>query len=592
MKRLWPVWATLATSALVAAEPRLPGLPIIPSTQSFSFAVLGDNRGDDSGEQPAAFLEVLEAARRESPAFVLDTGDMIYGHSRDESKVWEEWRSYRNAAENLQAPFFHVPGNHDIWDSSSARIYRQLWGPTYYSFVYGNSLFIGVDTETARNQVADDEFQWIRQELQQCTQSNVFLFFHAPLFPVGSAIGSSLDHYPEKRDRLHKLLTQHHRLVRGVFEGHEHLFDFQERDGVPYYISGGGGAPLYAAAELGGFHHFLMVRVTGNDVKVELEKVCAPSSPLLTPRRIQPGEPLESWNKGLFWYAWDRSATIELIGDMATQGNRALRMNFDQRQYARPVLVLSLPRPWDLTDCESLILDVYVPNDLGGTFSLTPAVEGLTKNEAAPVGLKSGWNTVVTRLGEKWLPGRERRRAQGLEWSLSGADNRSRGYVVFDNLRVQRKKPNQTETTELLESWERPLLWRVFDETVGAETTAMGGAVLHLDLALCKHPVLFAKLNPPWDLTDVKALELEMEAPDRMPEDMTVGLVFRAKDVAFAAPVQSLPRGAAKIHFSLNASWLPQSARASVEQVAFRLESANRIGHADLRFKRLGATTE
>jgi len=592
MKWLGSLCVALVTGGLVAGEAHLPQLPIIPSTQPFSFAVLGDNRGDDNGEQPPAFLEVLQAARQKAPAFVLDTGDMIYGHSRDLARIWEEWRIYRGVAERLPAPIFHVPGNHDIWDSSSARIYHELWGPTYYSFVYGNSLFIGLDTETDRNQVADDEFHWLEHRLQQCTQSNVFLFFHAPLFPVDGAIGSSLDHYPPKRDRLHKLFVQYRPLVRGVFAGHEHLYDFQQRDGIPYYISGGGGAPLYAAPELGGFHHFLMVRVTGNNAQVELEKVCAPSGPLLTPRRVQPGETLEAWNKGLFWYAWDRSATIELTEETASQGNRALRLNFDQAQYAWPVLVLPLPRPWDLTDYESLSLDVYVPNDLGATFSLTPAIQGLTKNEAEPVGLKLGWNTVFTRLGEKWLPGRERGRVQGIEWGLSGGNNRSRGYVLFDNFRVQRRKPNEAEATELLESWERPLLWRVFDETVQAETTANEGLVLHLDLALCKHPVLFAKLNPPWDLTTVKALDLEMEAPDRVAEGLTIGLVFRAKDTRFAAPVQPLPKGKAKIRFFLDPSWLPQDARTAVEQIAFKIEPANSLGHMDLRFTKLEATQE
>src|SRR6185369_8671449 len=111
------------------AAPRgLPQPPHIDSAQPFTFAVFGDNRGDESGEQPPAFSQLLEAINHRNPAFVLDTGDMIYGHTRDEEQLREQWRIYTAAAKRLRPLLFHVPGNHDIWNSWSPRIYRELWG--------------------------------------------------------------------------------------------------------------------------------------------------------------------------------------------------------------------------------------------------------------------------------------------------------------------------------------------------------------------------------------------------------------------------------------------------------------------------------
>ena len=65
MKRIVSIFLFLTIYVLRAAE--LPKLKPIPAAQSFSFAVLGDNRGDDSGEQPRVFLQVLEAVDREEP---------------------------------------------------------------------------------------------------------------------------------------------------------------------------------------------------------------------------------------------------------------------------------------------------------------------------------------------------------------------------------------------------------------------------------------------------------------------------------------------------------------------------------------------
>jgi len=43
--------------------------------------------------------------------------------------------------------------------------------------------------------------------------------------------------------------------------GHEHLYHHSRRDGIDYFITGGGGAPLYAKPEAGGFYHYLLVTV-------------------------------------------------------------------------------------------------------------------------------------------------------------------------------------------------------------------------------------------------------------------------------------------------------------------------------------------
>jgi hypothetical protein len=638
VKVFWLISLFPITAAMHAAQEHPARLPSIAPSQPFSFAVLGDNRGDDSGQQPPGFLQVLQAVDRENPVMVLDSGDMIYGHTSEEGRVREQWRIYREAISRLRAPMFHVPGNHDLWDEPSARIYREIWGKTYYAFNHGSARFIGLDTETAKGQLGEEQFQWLEQQLESCTESNVFVFLHRPLFPVDGAIGSSLDEYPSERDRIHKLFVRHREIIHGVFAGHEHLYSFQERNGISYYISGGGGAPLYMAPELGGFHHYLLVRVAGSQISVELRKVCASQRVLQKPRRVARGELLESWNQGLFWYAWDRTATLELTPEGASKGRKALRLNFDLSQYAWPVLVLSPASPLDLRDSLSLNLDMYVPGGLNSPLSVTLSLQGATKHEAPPVSLKPGWNTVTTRLDAPWLPSSERRNVRTLEWSVSTGDDNvaqasspvsfggvsppkaeenqagrpvtsqartsalrlitAHDYVLFDNFRAEHRNSNQAPTPALSESWERPLLWRVFDETVRAETSPAGnasdggGLLLQLDFSSCNRPVLFARLNPPWDLRKVKALLVELDVSNSLPEDLTIGLAFRAKDVEFAAPPLPLRAGKIEKKFELDANWLPEKIRTAVELVSFTVASTNKTGAGAIRFRQLSAAKD
>jgi hypothetical protein len=593
----WLLWLVSCLGALSASGYALPELKEIPLDQPFAFAVLGDNRGDDTGQQPLSFVQVLQEVSHQAPALVLDSGDMIYGYTSDEAQIRAQWRIYRETIAPLHTPMFHVPGNHDIWDQASARLYRELWGPTYYSFDYGSARFIGLDTETGDGRLGDEQFGWLVKQLESAGQRIVFLFFHRPLFPVDGAIGASLDAFASERDRVHALFVQHRQAIRGVFAGHEHLYSFHERDGVPYYISGGGGASLYIAAELGGFHHFLMVRVKGNRVEIELHKVCAPKSASKAPRRVSAGELLETWDRGWLWYAWDRTATIELTSDHASNGRRGLRFNFDLAQYSWPILALDLASPWDLSRSDTLSLDVYVPKSVGA-LTLTPALEGSEKHEAPSIDLKPGWNTATAQLAGSWLPQAERQSIKGLEWRLSGHQQAFPGYLVFDNLRVGRRNPGSSAGSELLESWERPLLWRVFDETVSTEFGMPGhpggkqGLLLHFDFSECGRPVLFAQLNPPWNLTKVKALLLNLRATSPLPEDLGIGLAFRADDVEFRSPPLPCHPGNEQMRFDLEGGWLPQKVRAAAQQVAFMIVTTNRSLQSKITFERLSASRD
>ena len=61
--------------------------------------------------------------------------------------------------EQLDMPFFFVPGNHDINTDVSLEVWRERFGDSrdYYHFVYKNVLFLMVSTEDPPKQPADLE---------------------------------------------------------------------------------------------------------------------------------------------------------------------------------------------------------------------------------------------------------------------------------------------------------------------------------------------------------------------------------------------------------------------------------------------------
>ncbi|MGI4787665.1 MAG: metallophosphoesterase family protein [Janthinobacterium lividum] len=58
--------------------------------------------------------------------------------------------------------------------------------------------------------------------------------------------------------------------VRAVFCGHNHIYWHKVVDGVNYFISGGGGAPLDATPENGGYLHYVTVQVDGTKLTTQV----------------------------------------------------------------------------------------------------------------------------------------------------------------------------------------------------------------------------------------------------------------------------------------------------------------------------------
>jgi hypothetical protein len=571
-----------------APEEKPPQRVAISPEAPFTFAVVGDNRGESSGRPVPAFTAIVRAMRETSPDLVFNTGDIINGYKGEkEAHLRKLWRGYKESIVSLKRPVYHVPGNHDIFDPASARVWKETWGETWFSFDHGCARFIGLDTESDRSRVRGAQLDWLRKQLASCRLPHVFVFLHKPLFPVDGHIGSSLDEFPAERDRLHHLFVEHRGRIKGVFQGHEHLYHFSERDGVPYFIIAGGGAPLYVPPELGGFYHFLLARVSPDRVRFEVKRPGRQAQPSRQVVEIQPGELLEGWENALFWSTWDQTVGKEITASHASEGRQGLKVTFDLAMYEWPVLLLMLHPHRDLSRIDRLLIDVYVPEALGGKVSANLSVKGKKSHEAPATSLKSGWNTVAADLNGGWLPAAERREARELQWTLVGKDRSLAAWVVFDNLRAEGKQGGKPRGASkplepgLLEGWEGKLLWGVWNESVRQEesiqhvTEGKRGLKVSFDLTRFGQPMLYAPLPRSWDLRKVRRLSVDVYLPPEARE-LALGLTLVHQGNRHRAPAAALKPGWNKVSVDLASPWLPEKARAAVEQVEWGLTSAKK----------------
>lgn len=118
--------------------------PVDSAAGRFTFAVISDlNGGPRAGvfEVAAAQLALLR------PELVMSVGDLIDAPAPVDSLLWREWDHFDSNARTIPAPLFRVGGNHDLTGTTLRDVWRRRFGPTYYSFVYRNVLFLVLDTE-------------------------------------------------------------------------------------------------------------------------------------------------------------------------------------------------------------------------------------------------------------------------------------------------------------------------------------------------------------------------------------------------------------------------------------------------------------
>ncbi|HEB52557.1 MAG TPA: hypothetical protein ENI87_04795, partial [bacterium] len=156
-------------------------MPTEPTGTRFSFLVGGHlygNPGALSAVPAATLLAQVHALRNSPDRFLVSTGDFI--RALRPAMVVPTGELLRF----IEKPLFNAPGNHDYVEGR----YEQAFGPSYGSFVYGNALFVLLNTERRPWHFEQQQLDMLAATadwaLRQPQIDHVFYFAHKVVFAV------------------------------------------------------------------------------------------------------------------------------------------------------------------------------------------------------------------------------------------------------------------------------------------------------------------------------------------------------------------------------------------------------------------------
>ena len=237
----------------------------------FSFVVWGDTR-----TRHDVHSRVAARVLRESPSFVLHTGDLVAN-----GQNMNDWDKFFEIEKDIlrNVPFYPVLGNHERNTPLFSRFFAFPGGGDghYYSFDWGDAHIVGLDdnqsapTEGMGAIFLKYELDWLREDLAKNTKPFAFVFFHQPLYTAVKGRRESAAKLAEKIEPI--LLSGG---VAATFAGHDHNYQHHLKSGLHHIVTGGGGAPLYEVDPIPGItlkaveiENYVRVRVTGNRAHIE-----------------------------------------------------------------------------------------------------------------------------------------------------------------------------------------------------------------------------------------------------------------------------------------------------------------------------------
>jgi predicted phosphodiesterase len=152
------------------------------SGNQFSFTVLGDSRTN-----PDEWQIISEAIQ--DTDFTLFMGDIV--NDGKDAPDWQDWFDFGERFISREV-VYHCVGNHDDDDSPSGfdnflGLFTQPGNELYYSFTYGNALFICLNSENPDDY---EQNEWLLSTLE-ANKDKLWkiLFFHKPYYTAPSHTG-------------------------------------------------------------------------------------------------------------------------------------------------------------------------------------------------------------------------------------------------------------------------------------------------------------------------------------------------------------------------------------------------------------------
>jgi hypothetical protein len=215
--------------------------PLLNDPDRFHIAIMTDHTG---GHRPGIWMKAVRRLNLLRPEFVMSVGDLIEGYSNDRHQVEAEWKEFLGFVDHLDMRFFFVAGNHDLTNPLMHQIWREHFGPEWYSFDYRGVHFMCLCSEDPENHIGDEQLAWIRKDLEEHADARwTLLFFHKPMWVTAERAIAAGNPDPTNWRQVEEMLGSR---PHTVFAGHVHHYVQYDRRGMKYYhlATTGGGSRL------------------------------------------------------------------------------------------------------------------------------------------------------------------------------------------------------------------------------------------------------------------------------------------------------------------------------------------------------------
>ena len=227
----------------------------------FSFAVISDthiNPDEEDCNSPfpvnkranRRFRYVVQDVNKRYVDFVVHLGDLLHPVPESGQPYHQAAEKYRQIVQDLKAPIYVLPGNHDIGDtpikggpaSPTTQAMIDTWqgefGVDYQSFSKGGIQLILLNAQLINSGLDAEQTQktWFEKQLSTITDERVFLFLHHPAY---LAFPDEQNHYDNTnqpgRSWLLDLLKKYQ--IEAMFSGHAHNFWYNRYCQTDYYLA-------------------------------------------------------------------------------------------------------------------------------------------------------------------------------------------------------------------------------------------------------------------------------------------------------------------------------------------------------------------
>ncbi|MDO9634829.1 MAG: PQQ-binding-like beta-propeller repeat protein [Paludibacter sp.] len=229
---------------------------------SFEFALITDIHISNN-ETSIDDLKNTVSSINNTPAvqFVFVSGDLTEGG--DPGSLMKA----KNLLDQLQVPYFAVPGNHETkWSESGVLDFSKIFGSDRFRFDYGNFVFLGFNSgpiiRMMDGHVGMQDIHWLENELKSVElYKDIIIVTHYPLQ------SGDVDNWYEVTDLLRKYN------VKAVLNGHYHTNKMTAYDGIPAFINR---SNLRGKSDAGGYSVYV---VTQDSILVREQIIGKPARP-------------------------------------------------------------------------------------------------------------------------------------------------------------------------------------------------------------------------------------------------------------------------------------------------------------------------